>query len=369
MESFRDMKVNNIVLLGCGGFIGSHLLDRLLTDGGYDIAGWDFSSNRILGHLDNSRFTFHQADAFSADEAAELETAIKHADVVISLTAICNPARYNTEAIATINANFTEIQKLAESCARHKTWIIHASTCEVYGRTMASYLPDNSYDDPALYEQIEDETPLIMGPIQNQRWSYACAKQLSERLLHAYHTEQGLPVTMFRPYNFVGPRMDFIPGRTGSGVPRVFACFVTALLDGTPMKLVDGGHARRAYLYIDDAVDALERMIQLPEVAQNQTFNLGAPRNETSTRDLAIMIRNAYAEVSGIPAYRTHPIIDVSGLEFYGKGYEDCDRRVPNVAKAQRLLGWEAKYGLDDAVRHTVRYFYEGFGQVLAAAE
>ena len=363
------MQVKNIVLLGCGGFIGSHLLDRLLADGGYSIVGWDFSSDKILGHLDNPKFDFHKANAFSTDASADLENAVKHADVVISLTAICTPSRYNTEAIATINANFIEIQKLAALCAKYKTWMVHASTCEVYGRTMASYLPNNSYDNPALYEQIEDETPLIMGPIQNQRWSYACAKQLSERLLYAYHVEQGMPITMFRPYNFVGPRMDFIPGRTGDGVPRVLACFVTALLDGTPMKLVDGGHSRRAYLYIDDAVNALERMIQMPEAAQNQTFNLGAPQNEISTRDLADMMRRTYAEVSGNPAYRTHPIIEVTGLEFYGEGYEDCDRRVPNVDKARRLLGWEPQYRLEETIRHTARYFYEGYGRVFEAAE
>lgn len=363
------MKVRNIVLLGCGGFIGSHLLDRLMADGGYNVVGWDFNGDKIAGHLDNPKFDFHQSDAFSTETASALDNAIKHADVVISLAAICNPSRYNTEAIATINSNFTEVQKLAELCAKYKTWMIHASTCEVYGRTMASYLPDNSYDNPALYEQIEDETPLIMGPIQNQRWSYACAKQLSERLLHAYHVEQGMPITMFRPYNFFGPRMDFIPGRTGDGVPRVLACFVTALLDGTPMKLVDGGHARRALLYIDDAVDALLRMLEMPQAAQNQTFNLGARRNEISIRDLADMMRNAYADVSGNAAYRNHPIIEVSGLEFYGKGYEDCDRRVPNVSKARRLLGWEAKYGLEETINYTVRYFYDQFGRESAAAE
>lgn len=364
------MQIKNILILGCGGFIGSHLLDRLLADGSFNIIGWDLSADKIAGQLDNPRFDFRQNDAFSDEKLAELEQAVIDSDVVISLAAICNPSRYNTEAIATIHSNFTHLAKLAEVCAKHKRWVIHASTSEVYGRTLTSYLPNNTYDDPKLYEQIEDQTPLIMGPITNQRWSYACAKQLSERLLYAYHTEHGMPITMFRPYNFFGPRMDFIPGRNGEGVPRVLACFITALLDRTPMQLVDGGHARRALLYIDDAVDALYRMLKMPMAAQNQIFNLGSRQNELSIRELAEMMRTAYAEVTGDPSYYQHPIQEVTGQAFYGEGYEDCDRRVPDVTKARRLLGWEPQVGLQDTINNTVRYFHNEFGQsAVEAAE
>lgn len=362
------MQVKNILILGCGGFIGSHLLDRLLADGSFNIVGWDLSAEKIAGHLNNAKFDFRQSDAFSEEGVPELEKAVQECDVVISLAAICNPSRYNTEAIATIHSNFTHLSKLAEICARTNRWIIHASTSEVYGRTIASYLDGNTYSDPKLYEQIEDETPLIMGPVSNQRWSYACAKQLSERLLYAYHTEEGMPVTMFRPYNFFGPRMDFIPGRNGEGVPRVLACFTTALLDRTPMQLVDGGTARRALLYIDDAVDALFRMVKMPAAAQNQTFNLGSRRNEVSIRELAEMMRTAYAEISGDARYHQHPIQEVTGEEFYGTGYEDCDRRVPDVSKARRLLGWEPQVGLQDTIHNTVRYFYNEFGRTAVEA-
>src|SRR3546814_9533254 len=172
--------------------------------------------------------------------------------MVINLAAICNPAEYNTNPIAVIRSNFIDCYGLVDLCSRTGTWLMHFSTSETYGRTLASYLSGGQYDDPALYELDEATTPLIMGPIPNQRWTYAFAKQLMERYNYAHHKEQGMPFTTGRPLNFFGPRMDYIPGRDGEGVPRVLANFMAAPLDGQPMRLVDAGKARRTIVSIHD---------------------------------------------------------------------------------------------------------------------
>src|SRR5262249_27946535 len=155
---------------------------------------------------------------------------------------------------------------------------------------------------------------------------YAAAKALFERFLLAHGQESGLPYTIIRPYNWFGPKMDFIPGRDGEGVPRVLACFMTALLDRQPMQLVDGGTAYRTITYLEDAVDALEAILENPAKSKNQIFNIGNRAGEIRIDELAELMRTTYAEITGDASYRSHPIEDISGEKFYGEGYEDCDR-------------------------------------------
>ena len=248
-------------------------------------------------------------------------------------------------------------------CSELGKRLIHYSTSEVYGRTVASYLPDNDYSIPELYELEEDTTPLIMGPISNQRWSYACAKQLMERFIYANHKEHGLNFTIVRSFNCFGPRMDFIPGRDGEGLPRVLACFMAALLDGDPMKLVDDGTARRTIVSIHDATRALLLMLQRPENSANQIFNIGNRKNEVTIAELAQMMRRIYAKVTNDPSYESHPIEVISREQFYGEGYEDCDRRMPNLDKARKRLGWIPKVSLEDTLAETITYYYETYGK------
>jgi UDP-apiose/xylose synthase len=288
---------------------------------------------------------------------------VQQADVIINLAAICNPAQYNVNPVSVIQTNFMEPARIADICAAENKWLIHFSTSEVYGRTLQSYLHGSDYDDPALYELEENTTPLIMGPIGNQRWSYASAKQLMERYVFGLHKEQDLPFTIIRPLNFFGPRMDFIPGRDGEGVPRVMACFMSALLDRQPLKLVDGGTARRTIVSIHDAVDAIERIIRNRGQAQNQIFNIGNRNNEVTMAQLASLMVETFVAVSGDKSYCDHPIETVSGLEFYGEGYEDCDRRMPNLDAARKMLNWEAQTSLDDILTETVSYYYDLYGQ------
>jgi UDP-apiose/xylose synthase len=185
---------------------------------------------------------------------------------------------------------------------------------------------------------------------------------LFERYVLAHHLESQLPFTMIRPYNWFGPRMDFIPGRDGEGIPRVLACFMTALLEGSPMYLVDGGAAYRTVTYIEDAVEGLMRILEQPERSQNQIFNIGNRLGEIAIRDLAFLMRDVAAEITGRTDFRDHPIEEVPGEVFYGAGYEDCDRRVPDMHKAEALLGWKAKTSLRETLRITMEYYFDAYG-------
>lgn len=350
-----------IVMLGCGGFIGSHLLDRLLPTGRHEIYGWDPCYRKIEQYLDHPDFVLTKHTTTSEKHFGLLKEQIASCDIVINLAAICNPAEYNTRPLAVIQSNLFDVYPIVEACAEHKKWLMSFSTSEVYGRTLASYMPGNTYSESSLYELAEDETPLIMGPVRNQRWTYACAKQMVERLIFAHHDEHGLPFTIIRPLNFFGPRMDYIPGRDGDGIPRVLACFMTALMDNTPLKLVDGGKAMRTILSIHEAVEALELMLQKPDKAQNQIFNLGNRNNEVTMEELAKLMRKVYADITGDPSYLDHAIEVVASESFYGKGYEDCDRRMPDISKAQTLLGWNPKRGLEEILHETMKYYHDEY--------
>lgn len=360
----KDMR---LVVVGCGGFIGSHLLDALLPDDSVRIDGWDPQTDKIAHHLSQPNVNIRRNTLTSPQDLEEFKEVIRSADAVINLAAICNPSEYNVNPINVIRSNFIEPLKIVDACVEQKKWLIHFSTSEVYGRTLASYTDDNSYANPDLYELSEDSTPLIMGPIKNQRWSYATSKQLMERYIYAQHREAGLPFTIVRPLNFFGPRMDFIPGRDGEGVPRVLACFMTALLDGQPMQLVDGGTARRTIISIRDAIRAILLMLEKPEAAANQIFNIGNRRNEVTMKELAELMRETYAACTGNSRHLAHPIVSVSSSVFYGEGYEDCDRRMPNLDKAKELLGWEPALSLRETLQETVAYYHEQYREWPAA--
>ena len=347
--------MRRIALLGCGGFIGSHLLGGILGRTRAEVLGWDLDAHRIRAHLDDPRFSFFEGDLY---EDPLLEEKLAGCDVIVSLAAICWPSRYSGEGAAVIESNFTQPARLVELAARLGIWLVHFSTSEVYGKT--------SSERTFLRE---DDSPFLLGPLHRSRWSYACAKQLLERWIYAHHQESGLRYTLVRPFNFIGPGMDFLPGfEPGEGTPRVLACFLAALLNGTPLKLVEGGSAQRTFLYIDDVVDAVLRMLERPDKAQNQVFNLGHPGNEVSIRELALRMREAFARASGEDAYRDHPCVEVPAGEFYGDGYDDSERRLPDIHKARDLLGWEPRVALDEALARITTYVWDAHGRSLLAA-
>jgi UDP-apiose/xylose synthase len=352
--------MSHLCILGCGGFIGSHLLQRILSTTQHSITGIDYDQSKIAALFSYHRFDYVKMDV---SNSKELIRFIDRSDCVISLAALCNPSLYTIIPIDVINSNFTYPAEIATLCSQMRKRFIHFSTCEVYGKTIISVANEQGEHSAHKYNPIlwEDSTQLILGPIHAQRWSYACAKQLLERFIYAQGMQNGLEYTIIRPFNFIGPAMDYIPGLDGDGVPRVIACFMEALLKREPLRLVDGGANRRCFTFIDDAIDAVMTILENPEISRNRIFNIGNPGNETTIADLARTMVRLYCEINPDVDYLPETV-NVSGKEFYGEGYEDSDRRIPDIEKAMRLLSWKPKTNLESALRMTMQWFIKKYG-------
>jgi UDP-apiose/xylose synthase len=351
---------STIVMLGCGGFIGSHWLERILSETRYDVIGIDRASDKLRQLLGHPRLRFLQMDVH---DTASVGKILEEAGTVISLAALCNPWLYTHTAVEVIESNFTAIYPVVRLCSRLGCRLIHFSTSEVYGRTLSGCTGGAVADaTPETVALSETSTPLILGPVEAQRWCYAAAKQLLERTIFAYGVEQGLDYTIIRPFNFIGPRMDFFPGIDGEGVPRVLACFMEALMRGKPLHLVDGGANRRCFTAIGDAVDALMLILERAEASQRKIFNIGNPANETTIAGLATRMISLYRElVPGTPLPDT-AVENVTAREFYGDGYEDSDRRVPDISAITGATGWRPATGLDEALRFAMEGFIADYG-------
>jgi len=346
-----------ILNLGCSGFVGSHITERLLAEG-HTVIGVDICSDKIEEFIDHENLVFIEDDI--RNQRLNLDELVETSDLVIDLIAYANPGLYIKIPLEVFRLNFMENLKITEACVRHKKRLLQFSSCEVYGKTVANVVKDelSNPGNPRYALFSEDKSDFILGHVGKHRWIYACAKQLLERVIHAYGVEQGFQYTIIRPFNFIGPKIDYLLDET-DGIPRVFSFFMDALISGTQMKLVNGGHHRRCYTYIDDAIECIYRIVENPgNVCDKQIFNIGTPENEITMRELAVMMREIYAEKLLSPSSSLLPeIIEVSAEEFYGEGYEDSDRRIPDITKANKLLGWEPKWNLRDMLEITMRYY------------
>ena len=394
IPQFNDQSIT-VAVVGCGGFIGCHLLDAILTRTKWRVFGVDLDFYRIQHRLNDERCEFMVADL--ADKSV-VERIAKY-PIVVNLAAICTPSRYMAEAPEVIRSNYDHPAALADACAKSGSWLIHFSTSEIYGRTSA---------DSGLL--IEDESELTFGPVTASRWSYATAKLLTERYIAGL---KNLKWTVVRPFNFVGPYMDFMPGVDGEGIPRVLANFSTALLRGEPLKLVNGGKAKRCFTSVHDAIDFLfalfdaglgcslgsgnetvpgagcktaagaghsgrdaagELMVgaalgagelkvgAAPDAGVfSQAFNVGNAENEVSIAELAQNMRVIFAKVRGVDVSTLPEPQAVAGEEYYGAGYDDSMRRMPSVAKAERLLGFRARIPLDTALEESLSWFVKHY--------
>ena len=340
---FEDPSIT-VALVGCGGFIGSHLLRAIFERTSWRVFGVDLDSYRIQEYLADPRFEFLSADLADPEVVAR----IAQFPIVVNLAAICTPGRYMAEAAEVIRSNYDHPRALADACAKSGSWLIHFSTSEIYGKTAA--------DSGTL---LEDESEIVLGPVSASRWSYATAKLLTERYLAGL---VGLNWTVVRPFNFVGPYMDFMPGVDGEGIPRVLANFSTALVRGETLKLVNGGVAKRCFTSVHDAVDFMFSVFAAGERALSQAFNVGNAANEVSIAELAQLMRSVYAEVKGVSESDVPGVETVSGEAYYGKGYDDSLRRLPSVEKAERLLGFKAKISLKDALEESLTWFANHYG-------
>jgi nucleoside-diphosphate-sugar epimerase len=347
-----------ILVLGAGGFIGCHLTHRLLQER-HDVTAVDLDLDKIADCLSYPNLSVLKQDIRSPEW--DLDGRVQDADLVIDLIAYANPGLYLIMPLEVFRLNFTENLKIAEACVRHGKRLVQFSTCEVYGRTAASLKYANLADpeDPRLATFSEDTSEFILGPVSKHRWIYSSAKQLLERVLHAYGLEAGFNYTIIRPFNFIGPKIDFLLHER-EGIPRVFSFFMDALLHGTQMKLVEGGTNRRCYTYIEDAIECTWRIVENPGgVCDRQILNIGSPHNEISIRQMAELMLEIHAGKFRDPAVRLPDIVSVTGKEFYGEGYDDSDRRIPDITKVRTLLHWEPRIGIRELLETTMRYYVD----------
>jgi len=348
------MNQTRIAVLGAGGFIGSHLVPGLLERFDCQIDAVDVD----LTKLECTDPLVRRIEA-RVEDPRLIEEITSRCQVVISLTALCNPAQYSTIPLEVIDASFTHLLPLVTRCAERKLRLIHFSTAEVYGRRAL-----DAQGEPTE-RMSEDDSCFLLGPVERERWTYACAKQLLERVIWAHGRHGALPFTIIRPFNTIGARMDYLPGIDGEGTPRVLACFMSALLRGQPLPLVNGGQQRRAFMDVSDMVEAICCVLERPKQSNGQIFNLGNPDNDVSIAELGRMLADAFAPL--MPEREPARFEAVSAEAVYGPGYDDTRERTPDVSKAQQLLGWKPRKSLSEALPSIVRDYAERYGARVAA--
>jgi UDP-apiose/xylose synthase len=348
------MRPERIAVLGAGGFIGSHLVPALLASReAVELTAVDLTFRKL--DTRDPRLRLVEAPI---DRPGLLDEITSRASVVVSLTALCNPSLYNTRPLDVIDASYTDLVPLVKLCATRGVRLVHFSTCEVYGRRAL-----DAHGTPTL-TMNEESTGMFFGPVDRERWTYACAKQLLERVIWAHGAHGGLDFTIVRPFNVIGPRMDFVPGVDGDGVPRVLASFMSALMRGEDLQLVDGGEQRRSFISIADFVEAVVRVVDRGAACRRQILNLGNPANELSVRELGQVLAAAYASrVTGAAPARFR---EVTAEELYGPGYDDSEQRIPDIAKARRLLSWQPETTLVDMLPGIVDDYVARYGPLIA---
>jgi nucleoside-diphosphate-sugar epimerase len=328
----------NVLILGVNGFIGHHLSKRILETTDWHVYGMDMQSNRVASFCEHERFHFFEGDITINHEWVEYH--VKKCDVILPLVAIATPATYVSHPLAVFELDFEANLPIIRACVKYKKRILFPSTSEVYGMCR-----DNEFHPY--------ESELILGPLNKPRWIYSCSKQLLDRVICAYGQEQGFDYTLFRPFNWIGPGLDSIH-TPKEGSSRVVTQFLGHIARGESIKLVDGGHQRRSFTFVSDGIDALVRIIKNQNgKATGSIYNIGNPANDLSVKELAeLMLKIAkehpeYRELAG-----QVKLIDTSANEYYGKGYQDVQTRVPWIGNTMDDLGWKPEVGIEDALRN-----------------
>jgi nucleoside-diphosphate-sugar epimerase len=326
-----------VLILGVNGFIGHHLSTRILSATDWRVFGMDMYSERLAHLLDNPRLHYFEGDITINREWIEYH--VKKCDVVLPLVAIATPATYVREPLRVFELDFEANLSIIRLCVKHGKRVLFPSTSEVYGMCR-----DSAFD-PASSE-------LVYGPIEKQRWIYACSKQLLDRVIYAYGSENKLDYTLFRPFNWIGPGLDNLHAAK-EGSSRVITQFLGHIARGEEVRLVDGGRQRRSFTGISDGVDALMKIIEnRGGRASRKIFNVGNPANCLSVRELAERMLQLAADY---PEYRDNAkrvkLVETTAADYYGKGYQDVENRVPKIDNTMAELEWKPRVTMDEALR------------------
>ncbi len=312
-----------VFVTGGAGFIGSHMAEALLDRGDAVMVLDDLSTGRMenIDHLiDRPGFEYRVGSATDAPLVTEL---VDRCDVTMHLAAAVGVKLIIDQPVHTIETNVRATEVVLKATAKKKKLVVVASTSEVYGKGVK--IPFCEDDD------------LKLGPTANSRWAYACSKALDEWLALAYWREKGVPVIIPRFFNTVGPRQT---GRYGMVLPTL----VAQALQGEPLTVYGTGTQSRCFGHVRDVVAAVLALVETP-AAVGQVVNIGS-EDEVTILQLAEVVRELTQTDSDI--------VLVPYTEAYAEGFEDMLRRVPDVSKLERLIGFRPRTTLEEIVRDVV---------------
>ncbi len=316
----------HVLITGGAGFIGSHLTRRLLARGDTIAVLDDLSTGSIANIRAFQGSPGYSFAIDSLDNSLVLDRLASQADAIVHLAAAVGVQLVVERPTETIETNVLGTHAVLAAARRYRCRTLIASTSEVYGK--GAKIPFGEEDD------------LLLGPSSRSRWSYAASKLLDEFLALAAYREHGLPVTVLRFFNTVGPGQT---GRYGMVIPR----FVRQALHEQPITVYGDGQQSRCFCHVQDTIAAVEALLDRPDTTAGEIYNIGS-NTETTINELA----QAVIDRSGSASELRY----VPYSEAYAPGFEDMRRRVPDTTKIQHAIGWRAQRELAQIIDDVIAY-------------
>ncbi|CAB4575380.1 MAG: NAD-dependent epimerase/dehydratase family protein [Actinobacteria bacterium] len=309
------------LITGGAGFIGSHLADALIARGDNITILDNMSTGSVknIAHLQGKN-EVHEGDI---RDKALVEKLVEHSDIVFHMAAALGVKNIMEHTLESIDRNFNGSEIVLHAATKYNKRLIIASTSEIYGKN-----PN---------QPLNEESDRVVGAPQKIRWTYSDAKALEEAVAHTLHKTQGLKVTTVRFFNTVGPRQT---GQYGMVVPR----FIQSALKNEEVTIYDDGAQSRVFCHVEDAVRAVITLSETDSTIGDY-FNVGGV-GETTIKELAAKVIERTKSASAI---RFVPYSDA-----YPAGFEDMQRRVPDISKIKKTIGWEPKHSLDSIIDSVV---------------
>lgn len=323
---WQTIKYSKILVTGGAGFIGSHLCEELLRRDCYVTAIDNLSTGRWcnIGHLKNNpRF---RVIVSTITDFALMEQEIPRHDLVFHLASAVGVKLIMEKPVSAVESTFLGTEAVLKFCAKYRVPVLITSSSEVYGKS--NHIPFREDDD------------VIMGATEKRRWAYSCAKALDEFLGFAHFLETQLPVYIVRLFNTVGPRQV-------SNYGMVLPSFIQQALANQPITVYGDGQQRRCFCAVQDAIEAIIRLVHV-EHATGKAVNIGSTE-EISMLDLAHKI---------IELTHSKSVIQTIPYEVaYGPGFDDMQRRIPDLTRAQQYIQWKPQHNLEQIILQVADYY------------